>query len=106
MRRLDALYLEAPFYGSRRMVAALRRDGVRVGRHRVRRLMRLMGLETLAPKPGTSRPDPAHRVYPYLLRGVAIARANQVWCADVTLGSSPRAGSTSRCAGAFSTWWR
>jgi putative transposase len=56
MRRLDAFYLEAPFYGSRRMAEALRRDGVRVGRHRVRRLMRLMGLEALAPKPGTSRP--------------------------------------------------
>ena len=84
MRRLDALYLEAPFFGSRRMVEALRRDGVRVGRHRVRRLMRLMGLEALAPKPGTSRPAPGHRIYPYLLRGLTIERPNQVWAADIT----------------------
>jgi putative transposase len=84
MRRLDALYLEAPFYGSRRVVEALRRDGVRVGRHRVRRLMRLMGLEALAPKPGTSRPTPGHRIYPYLLRGLSIERPNQVWAADIT----------------------
>ena len=84
MRRLDALYLEAPFYGSRRMVEALRCDGVRVGRHRVRRLMRLMGLEALAPKPGTSRPAPGHRIYPYLLRGLTIERPNQVWAADIT----------------------
>ena len=69
MRRLDALYLEAPFFGSRRMVEALRRDGVRVGRHRVRRRMRLMGLEALAPKPGTSRPAPGHRIYPYYCAG-------------------------------------
>ena len=84
MRRLDALYLEAPFFGSRRMVEALRRDGVQIGRHRVRRLMRLMGLEALAPKPGTSRPAPGNRVYPYLLRGLAIERPNQVWAADIT----------------------
>ena len=84
MRRLDAFYLEAPFYGSRRMAEALRRDGVRVGRHRVRRLMRLMGLEALAPKPGTSRPAPGHRIYPYLLRGLSIERPNQVWAADIT----------------------
>lgn len=84
MRRLDALYLEAPFYGSRRMVEALRRDGIRIGRHRVRRLMRLMGLEALAPKPGSSRPAPGHRIYPYLLRGLAIDRPNQVWAADIT----------------------
>ena len=84
MRRLDAFYLEAPFYGSRRMVETLRRDGVRVGRHRVRRLMRLMGLEALAPKPGTSRPAPGHRIYPSLLRGLTIERSNQVWAADIT----------------------
>ena len=85
MRRLDALYLEAPFFGSRRMVEALRRDGVRVGRHRVRRRMRLMGLEAPAPKPGTSRPAPGHRIYPYLLRGLTIERPNQVWAADISV---------------------
>jgi putative transposase len=66
------------------MVEALRRDGVRVGRHRVRRLMHRMGLEALAPKPGTSRPAPGHRIYPYRLRGVTIERPNQVWAADIT----------------------
>ena len=84
MRRIDALFLEYPFYGSRQMARALRRDGLRVGRHRIRRLMRLMGLRTVYQKPRTSDPHPAHRIYPYLLRGLAITRANQVWCADIT----------------------
>jgi putative transposase len=84
MRRLDEQYLATPFYGSRRMTVALRAAGHAVNRKRVRRLMRLMGLETLAPKPATSRPAPAHRVYPYLLRGLAIERPNQVWAADIT----------------------
>jgi putative transposase len=70
MRRMDELYLAAPFYGSRRMVAVLRRDGWAVNRKRVRRLMRLMGLEAIYQKPNTSRPHPEHKVYPYLLRGL------------------------------------
>lgn len=90
MRRLDALYLETPFYGSRRMVGALRRDGLRVGRHRVRRLMCPMGLEALAPKPGTSRPAAGQRIYPYLLRRLVIAQPNQVWATDIT--NIPMAG--------------
>lgn len=84
MRRIDALFLKYPFYGSRQMARQLRREGVRVGRHRVRRLMRLMGLEAIYQGPRTSAPHPAHRVYPYLLKGMAIDRPNQVWCADIT----------------------
>jgi len=84
MRRMDELYLATPFYGSRRMTAVLRRDGLAVNRKRVRRLMRVMGLEAIYQKPNTSRCHPAHKVYPYLLRGLAIVRPNQVWCADIT----------------------
>lgn len=84
MRRIDELYTAYPFYGSRKMTAALRREGERVNRKRVRRLMRLMGLESIAPKPALSRPHPQHQVYPYLLRGVTIERPNQVWSVDIT----------------------
>ncbi len=84
MRRIDELFLKYPFYGSRQMARQLRRQGVRVGRHRVRRLMRLMGLAAIYQAPRTSAPHPEHRVYPYLLKGMAIARPNQVWCADIT----------------------
>jgi len=84
MRTLDALFLKYPFYGSRQMVRQLRREGVRVGRHRVRRLMRLMGLAAIYQTPRTSEPHPEHRVYPYLLKGLAIERPDQVWCADIT----------------------
>ena len=84
MRRIDELYLQYPFYGARQMVRHLAREGVTVGRHRVRRLMRLLGLEAIYRKPRTSVANPEHRVYPYLLRGLTIERANQVWCADIT----------------------
>jgi len=84
MRRIDELFLKYPFYGSRQMARQLRRDGVRVGRHRVRRLMCLMGLQAIYQAPRTSAPHPAHRIYPYLLKGLAIDRPNQVWCADIT----------------------
>jgi len=84
MRRIDALFLKYPFFGSRQMVRQLRRDGLGVGRHRVRRLMRLMGLEAIYQAPRTSDPHPIHRIYPYLLRELAITRPNQVWCADIT----------------------
>ena len=84
MRRIDELFLKSPFYGSRQMVRQLRRDGVWVGRHRVRRLMRLMGLAAIYQTPRTSTPHPAHRVYPYLLRDVAVERPDHVWCADIT----------------------
>jgi putative transposase len=84
MRRIDELFLECPFFGSRQMARALQREGLSIGRHRVRRLMRLMGLRTIYQKPRTSDPHPEHRIYPYLLRGLKINRANQVWCTDIT----------------------
>jgi putative transposase len=84
MRRIDELFLKYPFYGSRQMVRQLRRDGLCIGRHRVRRLMRLMGLSAIYQKPRTSDPHPEHRIYPYRLKGLAITRPNQVWCADIT----------------------
>ena len=79
MRRMDALSLEYPFYGSRQMARHLRREGVSVGRRRVRRLMRLMGLEAIYRKPRTSDAQPGHRVYPYLLRGLTVDRPDEVW---------------------------
>ena len=81
MRRIDELFLKYPFYGARRMTLHLRREGVRIGRRRAGRLMRLMGLQAIYRAPRTSAPHPEHRVYPYLLRGLAIERANHVWCA-------------------------
>ena len=84
MRRLDELHLEHPFYGSRQMARHLRRERVVAGRHRVRRLMRLMGMEAVYRRPRTSVANPEHRVYPYLLRDLVIDRPDQVWCADIT----------------------
>jgi hypothetical protein len=84
MRRLDEQYLLTPFYGARWMVAVLRRDGFAVNRKRVRRLMRVMGIEAIYQKPNTSRRHPEHKVYPYLLGAMAIEEPNQVWCADIT----------------------
>ena len=84
MRRMDALSLQYPFYGSRQMARHLRREGVAAGRRRVRRLLRLMGLEAIYRKPRTSDAQPDHHVYPYLLRELTIDRPDQVWCADIT----------------------
>jgi len=85
MRWIDAQYTRTPFYGVERMTASLHRAGMRIGHNRVRRLMRLMGLEAVYPKPSLSQPDgAAHRVYPYLLRDLAIVCPNQVWAADIT----------------------
>ena len=84
MRRMDELSLQYPFYGSRQMARHLGREGVSVGRRRVRRLMRLMGLEAVYRKPRTSAAQPGHRIYPYLLRELTIERPDQVWCADIT----------------------
>ncbi|OHB65987.1 MAG: hypothetical protein A2Y76_13040 [Planctomycetes bacterium RBG_13_60_9] len=85
MRRLDAQYTATPFYGVERMTACLRRQGLRIGHNRVRRLLRLLGLEALYPKPRLSVPSgPEHRLYPYLLRGLRIDHPNQVWSADIT----------------------
>ena len=84
MRLLDEQYTRTPFYGVRRMTAWLRQQGYAVNHKRVARLLHTMGLETIYPKPRLSQPHPAHRVYPYLLRGVPITRVNQVWSTDIT----------------------
>ena len=84
MRRIDELYLEKPFYGSRRMTFELNEEGRGVNRKRVQRLMRLMGLEGLVPRPGTSKAAPGNKIYPYLLRGVSITEPNHVWASDIT----------------------
>jgi putative transposase len=84
MKRIDELYLKYPFLGSRKMAALLQREGQLVGRRRARRLMRKMGLVAVGPKPNTSQRHPGHKVYPYLLRGMAINRPNQVWATDIT----------------------
>ena len=84
MRLLDEQYTRTPFYGSRRMTVILHGLGYAVNRKRVQRLMRLMGLEGVAPGPRTSHAHPEHTVYPYLLRDRAIERPNQVWASDIT----------------------
>lgn len=83
-RLIDEEYTRRPFYGSRRMVVFLKGLGHRANRKRVQRLMRHMGLAGMAPGPATSRPHPEHKIYPYLLRGVDVARPNQVWSTDIT----------------------
>ncbi|QLH14373.1 MULTISPECIES: IS3 family transposase [Paracoccus] len=84
MRVIDGAFMETPWYGSRQMARHLRRQGWCVGRKRVRRLMRKIGLSPIYQAPRTSEPHPQHRIYPYLLRNLAIERPDQVWCADVT----------------------
>lgn len=84
MRLIDEEYTRHPFYGTRKMRNYLRRQGYPVNRKRIKRLMWIMGLKSIAPSPNTSKPGPEHKIYPYLLRNLAIDHANQVWCADVT----------------------
>jgi len=84
MRLIDEQYLKTPFYGYPRMTAILRRAGLAVNPKRIRRLMRKMGLVAIYPKPCTTICNPEHRIYPYLLRNLAIVRPNQVWSADIT----------------------
>jgi putative transposase len=84
MRLVDQQYTKMPYYGVRRMTAFLQQQGYLVNHKRIRRLMRLMGLEALYPKPKLSKRNPTHKVYPYLLKGLSITRANQVWAADIT----------------------
>lgn len=81
---IDEEYTRHPFYGSRKMVVFLRNGGRVVNRKKVRRLMQVMGLAGMAPGPNTSKAQPQHKVYPYLLRGVAVTRPNQVWSTDIT----------------------
>jgi len=84
MRRMDELHLRHPSFGSRMLTRTLKREGLEVNRKRVQRLMRLMALESTAPKPNTSKPAPEHPVYPYLLRNLKVSRVNQVWASDIT----------------------
>jgi putative transposase len=84
MRLLDEQYTRAPFYGVEKMTAVLQRMGICIGHNRVRRLLRLMGLEAVYPKPRLSLPDSQNRIYPYLLRDIRIERPDQVWAADIT----------------------
>ncbi|WP_152648134.1 IS3 family transposase, partial [Bradyrhizobium elkanii] len=84
MRRLDRLHLEFPFAGSRMLRGLLALQGVKIGRRHVKTLMRRMGIEALYRRPRTTKPEPGHKIYPYLLRGMAITRPNQVWAMDIT----------------------
>jgi putative transposase len=84
MRLLDEQYTKTPFYGSRRMMAWLQTKGYEVNRKRITRLMALLGIEAVYPKPKLSRPGEGHKIYPYLLEGVAVERVNQVWSTDIT----------------------
>jgi putative transposase len=83
LKQLDRIFTDYPVYGSRRLQVALLREGTSVGRRRVRRLMKKLGLWAVRPKRNTSKRHPKHKVYPYLLRGKTIDQPNQVWAADV-----------------------
>ena len=84
MRRIDELHLNHPFAGSRMLRDLLRGEGIAIGRERVASLMRRMGIEALYCRPNTSKPAPGHKIYPYLLRNLAVTRVNQVWAMDIT----------------------
>ena len=84
MRRMDELHLDFPFAGSRMLRDLLRQEGITIGRRHVATLMKRMRIEALYRKPTTSKPAPGNKIYPYLLRGMTIARPNQVWCMDIT----------------------
>jgi putative transposase len=84
MKLIDQQYLKTPFYGSRRMREFLKDSGYLVNRKHVQRLMRLMGIEVMYPKPNTSKPNKEHKIYPYLLKGLKVERPNQVWAVDIT----------------------
>jgi len=84
MRMMDEQYTTTPYYGVERMTAWLPREGVRIGHNKGRRLLRIMGLEAIYPKPRLSVSSPEHTIYPYLLNGIKILRPNQVWATDIT----------------------
>ena len=84
MRRIDELHLEYPFAGSRMLRDFLNREGIVIGRERVKRLMDRMGVQAIYRRPNTSKPAPGHKIFPYLLRGVKVGRPNQVWAMDIT----------------------
>lgn len=84
MSKLDEIYMECPFYGQRKLRLELHDHGYKIGRKRVRRLMKIMGIEALVPKPNTSKPNKANHIYPYLLRHHKVTEVDEVWCADIT----------------------
>ena len=84
MRRIDELHLEYPFMGSRMLRDMLHREGIEIGRRHVATLMKRMGLEAIYRRPNTSKPAPGHKIYPYLLRNLAVTRPDQVWAMDIT----------------------
>jgi putative transposase len=84
MRRLDELHLEFPFAGSRMLRGLLAAEGSKIGRRHVTTLMKRMGIEALYRRPRTTKPEPGHKIYPYLLRGLTVTRPNQVWAMDIT----------------------
>jgi len=84
MRRLDRLHLELPFAGARMLRGLLAAEGSKIGRRHVKTLMKRMGIEALYRHPRTTKPEPGHKIYPYLLRGMEVVRPNQVWAMDIT----------------------
>lgn len=91
MRRIDELHLELPFAGSRMLRDLLRQEGIEIGRQHVATLMKKMAIEAIYRRPNTSKPEPGHKIYPYLLRKLPIVRPNQVWATDISY-SAPRPG--------------
>ena len=89
MRLIDEEYTQHPFFGTRQIRNHLQRQGYKINRKRVQRLMRLMGIQSVAPKPNTSKPSKKHKIYPYLLSGLDINHSNQVWCTDITYVRMP-----------------
>ncbi len=87
---IDEIYMECPFFRQRQLRNELQKLGHRIGRSRIRRLMRIMGIEALCPKPSTSKSSPAHKKYPCLLRNVGVTEVDQVWCTDITYIPMPR----------------
>ena len=90
VRLIDELHMECPFYGQRQLRNELRKLGHNVGRSRIRRLMRIMGIEALCLKLSTSKRCPEHKIYPYLLRDVEVTEVDQVWCSDITYIPMPQ----------------
>ena len=115
MRRLDRLHLEFPFAGSRMLQGLLVAEGSKIGRRHVKTMMQRMGIEALYRRPRTTKPEPGHKIYPYLLRGMEITRSNQVWAMDITyiwrvaLSISPLCSTGSAvacCRGGCRSPWR
>ena len=90
MNQIDMIFMDYPFYGSRRMTATLNDEGFSINRKRIQKLMRIMGIEAIYPKPKTTTYDKEHKIYPYLLRNIDITKPNQVWAGDITYIGMPK----------------